>query len=91
MLLSYSGDPEEEETAAAAAEDGGGDELQLGTVPSLKPIQTAPTTAISLLFVRRRRSLFSYNLWSKRKRKIPPSSSSSSPSPVSRSTARAAR
>ena len=61
MLLSYSGDPEEEETAAAAAEDGGGDELQLGTVPSLKPIQTAPTTAISLLFVRRRRSLFSCN------------------------------
>ena len=29
-----------------AAEDGGGDELQLGTVPSLKPTQTAPTTTI---------------------------------------------
>ena len=55
LLLLYSGEPEDE-TAAVEDDGGGGDELQLGTVPSLKPIQTAQTTG---LFVRRRRPLFS--------------------------------
>ena len=41
----YSGDPAAEEEETVVTEDGGGgDELQLGTVPSLKPIQTAPKT-----------------------------------------------
>ena len=50
---SYSGDPaaEEEETVVTEDGGGGGDELQLGTVPSLKPIQTAPkTTTTALVF-----------------------------------------
>ena len=47
----YSGDPTEEEETVVTEDGGGGDELQLGTVPSLKPIQTAPkTTTTALVF-----------------------------------------